>query len=325
MAVDTQDLNPDFAQRLMQLIAASHGMIRITSGYRDNALQAKLYEQAKVNHPDDPGKWVAPPGKSNHNKGLAADLAGDMGLAHQLAPQFGLYFPMSWENWHIEPISTSDPNSPGNDPAAYTTSPYGDPNPTVQDRSQDTAYWAANIVNSLTGTPDPLGVGGGSASDTLPGVDFSKQPDAQSAAASGGSTTFTTGKGAADPSQIYAGLRAQGVDPVHAAALVAIASRESGFSPTAHNGNRGTGDDSYGLFQINLLGGQHSAYSPQMLSTTEGSIQAAADLVKSGGLQPWGGYKGVSWSHGVSSDGLNTAVAASNGEVTLQQLQALNG
>jgi hypothetical protein len=34
----------------------------------------------------------------------------------------------------------------------------------------------------------------------------------------------------------------------------AIAKRESGGQPTAYNGNSGTGDKSYGLFQINMIG-----------------------------------------------------------------------
>lgn len=34
----------------------------------------------------------------------------------------------------------------------------------------------------------------------------------------------------------------------------AIAKRESGGRPTAYNGNSGTGDNSYGLFQINMIG-----------------------------------------------------------------------
>lgn len=35
---------------------------------------------------------------------------------------------------------------------------------------------------------------------------------------------------------------------------VAIGLAESGGNPNAHNGNAGTGDNSYGLFQINMLG-----------------------------------------------------------------------
>lgn len=35
----------------------------------------------------------------------------------------------------------------------------------------------------------------------------------------------------------------------------AIAKKESNGRPLAHNGNRNTGDNSYGMFQINMLGG----------------------------------------------------------------------
>jgi hypothetical protein len=52
--------------------------------------------------------WVAPPGHSQHNRGNAIDLSYGspeaMRAAHQYAAQFGLTFPMSYEDWHIEPI-----------------------------------------------------------------------------------------------------------------------------------------------------------------------------------------------------------------------------
>ncbi|MDQ1739216.1 MAG: hypothetical protein QOE53_868 [Pseudonocardiales bacterium] len=46
-----------------------------------------------------------------------------------------------------------------------------------------------------------------------------------------------------------AGFSGSGLDTA-----VAVALAESGGSPTSHNGNADTGDDSYGLFQINMLG-----------------------------------------------------------------------
>ena len=53
-------------------------------------------------------KWVAPPGKSQHNHGNAADLryANDAARkwAHENAARFGLHFRMGNEPWHIEPI-----------------------------------------------------------------------------------------------------------------------------------------------------------------------------------------------------------------------------
>lgn len=45
-----------------------------------------------------------------------------------------------------------------------------------------------------------------------------------------------------------------GGDPAKAAVAAAVAMAESGGNPNSHNGNAGTGDDSYGLWQINMLG-----------------------------------------------------------------------
>ncbi len=48
--------------------------------------------------------WVAPPGHSMHERGLAVDLAGDMSLAVRLIDELGLplWRPMQHEPWHFE-------------------------------------------------------------------------------------------------------------------------------------------------------------------------------------------------------------------------------
>src|SRR5215831_7275475 len=94
-----------FATSLNQLIKAV-GNLSITSGYRSPEEQTSLWNNAvkKYGSAAAARKWVAPPGHSNHNKGLAADLGGNLQLAHQLAPKYGLTFPMPWEPWHIEPM-----------------------------------------------------------------------------------------------------------------------------------------------------------------------------------------------------------------------------
>lgn len=98
-------LNSDFQMRLNQLVAASGGRITFKSGYRDVAKQTQLWNAAlkKYGSVAAARKWVAPPGHSNHEQGLAMDLGGDLALAHKLAPQFGLVFPLSNEAWHVEP------------------------------------------------------------------------------------------------------------------------------------------------------------------------------------------------------------------------------
>lgn len=98
----------DFQQRLDTLIAASGGRLSITSGYRSPERQAELFAAAVKKYGSEAAarKWVAPPGKSRHGMGIAADLGGDLAWAHKNAQRFGLYFPMSWENWHIEPLGS---------------------------------------------------------------------------------------------------------------------------------------------------------------------------------------------------------------------------
>lgn len=111
-------LEPIFASSLDRLIAASGGRVWIDSGFRSVAEQTKLWN-AKLAELRAQGlsgsaliqearRWVAPPGASNHNRGIAADLAGNLDWAQANARRFGLHFPMSWEDWHVEPIGSRD-------------------------------------------------------------------------------------------------------------------------------------------------------------------------------------------------------------------------
>jgi hypothetical protein len=303
---DAEGLDPRFSGAIQAMIAASHGKLYIESGYRSDATQAALFAGAvkKYGSPEAARKWVAPPGHSNHNKGWAVDLGGDIELAHQLAPQFGLVFPMSWEPWHIEPTWAREKGSA----QAYTDGPIGTTNPqTDPSFIQQPQNLLATLASAMKGNIVDAGGTGG------------QQVQAQAGAgASGGGAT--SGGASTDATSLYQKLRASGLDPAHAAAGVAIAGRESSYNASAHNPNRSTGDDSYGLFQINKLNGMHSQYSNDSLLTVEGSVAAFADMVKNSGLQPWGGYKGVAWSNGTN---LQNAVAASGGEVTLADLQGL--
>lgn len=320
--VTEKGMDPNFRSKVDAMIAASGGRLYLKSGYRDNAEQATLYAAAVQKYGEaNAGNYVAPPGHSNHNRGLAADIGGDMGYLAQVAPQYGLERPMSWEPWHVEPVGLRE--HPQTSPQAYpqsqpgTTNPTQDPNLNTRPETIFARLSAALSGDGMHQTAEgvlPSQQTGAGATATATGTAPASGPGGTSTPASAG------GKGSVDPHALYQQLRAQGLDPRHAAALVAIAGRESGYNPGAHNGNAATGDNSYGLFQINLLNGMHSQYSPQMLSTPEGSVQAGAALVKADGLQPWGGYKGVAWSNGTNLQG---AVDASGGEVTLQDLQNL--
>lgn len=85
------------AEALIALAKASGEPIQVNSGFRSNQEQAELY-QAYLN---GTGNLAAPPGQSNHNHGAAADV-NLTAKQRELAPQFGLGFPVSGEDWHIE-------------------------------------------------------------------------------------------------------------------------------------------------------------------------------------------------------------------------------
>lgn len=98
--------------------------------------------------------------------------------------------------------------------------------------------------------------------------------------------------------------------------IVAIAGRESTYRPTAYNGNRATGDSSYGLTQINMLGSLGPARlklfgleSADQLFDPATNLRAAYALYRGSGnkLTPWGGYKGKSNTY---STDMNAAYAA---------------
>ena len=105
-------MDPDFEARANALVAQSNGAIWIESGDRDTETQTRLWNEAVAKYGEEEApNWVAPPGSSYHEKGQAIDFGGDMKLLAQLAPQFGLWQPMSWEEWHWEPLGSRD-NSP---------------------------------------------------------------------------------------------------------------------------------------------------------------------------------------------------------------------
>ncbi len=106
-------LNDNFEQKLSNMIAGAKSAgfdIKVNSGFRSVERQQQLWDQAleKYGSADIARKWVAPPGRSMHNFGMAADLGygsdGARSWAQQNAGRYGLNYPLANENWHVEPI-----------------------------------------------------------------------------------------------------------------------------------------------------------------------------------------------------------------------------
>lgn len=102
-------LDERFATKLDAFTRAAPGTITVVSGFRSGDEQMALRRQ---NCPDpvhsdstECHPWTAKPGTSDHERGLAADLAFEddatEAWAHANAGRFGLQFDVPTEAWHV--------------------------------------------------------------------------------------------------------------------------------------------------------------------------------------------------------------------------------
>lgn len=137
----------DSLGKFMNAAEESGHSIKLYSGYRSPERQKELFRNAvmKYGSPEAARKWVAPPGRSRHNQGIAADLKyltpGAREWAHQNASKFGLNFRMAHEPWHIEPIN-----------AKATTLP-SDNMQSGGSMSESSGGSSADIASMVSGTP----------------------------------------------------------------------------------------------------------------------------------------------------------------------------
>ncbi|MDQ3915718.1 MAG: D-alanyl-D-alanine carboxypeptidase family protein [Actinomycetota bacterium] len=99
-------LHPQLAAAVDRLLDAAFGRVWIVSGRRTTERQAELWADAleKYGSPEAADDWVAPPGSSLHEKGLAVDLGGDLAEAARLVDELGLplHRPLPHEPHHFE-------------------------------------------------------------------------------------------------------------------------------------------------------------------------------------------------------------------------------
>ena len=137
--VNIRDLKPGFIQRLNGLYQEARSLgykIVCSSGYRSTEKQAALYQADLAKHGGKPSGYVAKPGGSTHELGIAVDLkvtgngvsitqisgAAEMNGTNKDTPEwrallakYGLHQPLhpkliptpsALESWHVEPIET---------------------------------------------------------------------------------------------------------------------------------------------------------------------------------------------------------------------------
>ena len=165
-----EGLQPDFATKLGSFLSAAQQAghsIGIASGYRSPERQEQLFQEAvkKYGSEEAARKWVAPPGRSNHNKGLASDLsfssAEAKSWAHQNASKFGLNFRMAHEPWHIEGGGGGgEPDSPAE--SASQVARAGPLSPARQTAMMERGTTIGGPMGARLGGPGgPGGMGGG--------------------------------------------------------------------------------------------------------------------------------------------------------------------
>jgi zinc D-Ala-D-Ala carboxypeptidase len=108
--LDGRGLDPRLDRAVERLLIAGRGAVHVVSGWRSPAEQSALWAEALAKHgsPEAADDWVAPPGSSMHERGLAVDLGGDVELAADLVGELGLplWRPLSNEPWHFELVGS---------------------------------------------------------------------------------------------------------------------------------------------------------------------------------------------------------------------------
>jgi hypothetical protein len=114
-------LQPEFACRLSRFLTAYPHCI--VSGWRSVESQQKLWDEAllKYGTEAEARKYVAPPGKSRHNTGLAADVCPLSPAAKSALSGFNLYIRLEYEPWHVEGVGLTDNESGITEPPPGTT------------------------------------------------------------------------------------------------------------------------------------------------------------------------------------------------------------
>ncbi|NDB56977.1 hypothetical protein EB001_00765 [bacterium] len=273
-------LKPVLREPLAKLMADRPG-ISIGQGYRSPEQQKKMFLERyyrtdeKTDTYYDGSYWLkkpgvamaAPPGLSYHEIGLAADLVfatpEDSAYLKANASKYGLdEFSRHGEPWHVQ--STAYPASRRNyeeEGATYgtetepeykyvpdTTGVITETGPMGQTGSG--MDYNAVIKQQLTMSESMASFASQGTGSVLPGTvkKLSKDKDRGTA----GKTKVETAPGSYDPTELARMLDRRKFKKEDIWKMLAISWRESRWNPNAYV--KDNDDDSYGLFQINMLG-----------------------------------------------------------------------
>ena len=317
------NLQPSLRERLVRMMR-ERPSIGITSGYRDEAHQERLfYEQMEETSPDQsqiewqgkywkskPGyAFTAPPGSSMHGVGLAADIFDEDDPSYSWivsnSARFGLnnWRARGWrddEPWHVQPDNVPRFRSQyegGEWNPAEGASKRGNSNASQFGRSTSDGIF-------LDGDMGQKFLYDGSISQMLMEHESRGFQKFLSGGRARGLRGRASGTAAAYPKggnlsalQIAQLASDAGFTGDEIQKVVAIAGAESGFRSNAFNGE---GEDlSYGLMQINMYGGMgperrewFELSNNEELYDPATNMKAAFEIYKAQGWKAWTTYEG---------------------------------
>lgn len=294
-------LHPKMQDRILSMMRENPN-VGIGEGYRSVESQSNLfyerYDEVSADSDYDiewngsfwkkkPGVApAAPPGRSMHGVGLAADLMGDLNWVVKNAHRFGLqhFNDVNNEPWHVQlaelPRSFRDYEKSGAPlglgPDSYVVQSVNrkkginiGSTPIETSNEEGLGFQVLEHLNSgLEYQSISSRVAMGALSGTI-GRYFEYGEETSSTTRTSISSRTGTSGGRLSGEEVARLLYGAGFRGNDLIKMLAISERESGWNPTAHNPNRSTGDNSYGLLQLNTLGNLWSFYEQRGLTSRE--------------------------------------------------------
>lgn len=351
---DFNKLHPTFKGRLLEMMRVNPNL-GVGGGTRDTAMQEKMFlsrytptnEETEIfwrgkywKHTS--GAAAAPPGRSYHEIGLAADLIGDLDWMNANAEKFGLrhFADVNDEPWHVQPNELPGSRSKYEEQGApWGTDGEYQRQGSVEGTTSRSATGRGRSSGGHSSSSQPSGIGGGG----LPQLGGMSIQEAMAAARSSSLTRMLASRGSGGGASSWSSPRSgssstgsgrpagnrkltpkevaqyaynagfRGDDLIKA---VAIAGAESGFNTGALNPNGK--DNSFGLMQMNMYGDlgpsrreQWGLSSDEELYDPATNMRAAYSLYSSTkGFSHWTTFTGGKYNDYM--DQARTAVTSMN-------------